>query len=128
MLVSLLNIFSILKKDRDNFKRNFQSQIIGQTVLTAYNNKTYRIDDVDFEKTAESTFRRKDDEISYVQYYAEKYQLEIEHPGQPLLVVNPKDRERRGGQNTPVNLLPELCRFTGFDDRQRNDMKLVSPN
>lgn len=115
-------------KDSVNFKRNFQSQIIGQTVLTAYNNKTYRIDDVDFETTASSTFQINDEHISYVQYYAKRYQLKIKYPNQPLLVVNLKERDRRGGQDKPVNLLPELCRFTGFDDGQRNDMRLVDRN
>lgn len=96
--------------------------------MTAYNSKTYRIDDVDFEKTAGSTFKRKDDEITFVQYYAERHQLEIRDAAQPLLVVNLKDRDRRGGQNNLVNLVPELCRFTGYDDRQRNDMRLVCQN
>lgn len=124
----MLNIFRIYRKDKPNFRRNFQSQIIGQTVLTAYNNKTYRIDDVDFETTAGSTFKKKDEDISYVQYYAERYQLEIKDAKQPLLVVKLKDRDRRGGQSQLVNLVPELCRFTGYDDRQRNDMKLVDRN
>lgn len=121
------NIFRIYRQDENNFKRNFLSQIIGQTVLTAYNNKTYRIDDVDFATTCDSTFKRNDKDITYVQYYAEKYQLKIKHAHQPLLVVNPKDRDRRGGQNKFVHLVPELCRFTGYDDRQRNDIRLIYP-
>lgn len=38
-------------------------------VLTDYNNKTYRVDDVDFAASPMSTFNTKDGDISYVEYY-----------------------------------------------------------
>lgn len=49
----------------DDFKR----QIIGKTVLTPYNNRTYRIDDVDFDVTPRSTFKKGDDDVTYQQYF-----------------------------------------------------------
>jgi len=38
-------------------------------ILTDYNNKTYRIDDVDFQSTPLCKFKTNDGEISYVDYY-----------------------------------------------------------
>jgi len=38
-------------------------------VLTDYNNKTYRVDDVDFNSSPSSKFNTKDGDISYVEYY-----------------------------------------------------------
>lgn len=44
--------------------------VIGSTVLTRYNNQTYRIDDVDEDSNTRSTFRKKDGSvISYVDYF-----------------------------------------------------------
>lgn len=59
-----------LREDRANYKRNFQSKIIGSVVLTDYNNRTYHIDDVDFNTRPNSTFQKADgSSISYVDYY-----------------------------------------------------------
>ncbi len=48
-----------------------KKELIGQIVLTRYNNKTYRIDDIDFEKTPAATFNvgREQTEINFVDYY-----------------------------------------------------------
>lgn len=46
--------------------------VIGSTVLTRYNNQTYRIDDVDENSNTKSTFKKKDgSSISYIDYYRE---------------------------------------------------------
>lgn len=34
-----------------------------------YNNKTYRVDDIDWEANPESTFSTKQGDVSYVDYY-----------------------------------------------------------
>lgn len=113
----------IQERNPAEFTRNFQQQIIGKTVLTDYNNRTYRIDDVDFEKTPASTFDMRGQQISFTQYFAQKYELVIRDQGQPLLVVNPSERDRRGGRDQQILLVPELCRFTGLDERQRTDIR-----
>lgn len=60
------------------FQKNFQAAILGQIVLTDYNNRTYRIDDVDFDKSPGSTFEGKNNEqISFVQYYQNRYGIRI---------------------------------------------------
>lgn len=55
-----------------DFHKEFKQKVLGITVLTGYNNKTYRIDDVDFDITPSSKFKKKNDvEITLKQYYAE---------------------------------------------------------
>lgn len=59
------------KEDRANYKTAFQTKIIGSVVLTDYNNRTYRIDDVDWNSNPRSTFQKADgSSISYMEYYA----------------------------------------------------------
>jgi aubergine-like protein len=48
----------------------FTKAVLGCIVLTGYNNRTYRVDDVDFDLTPRSTFKlRSGESISYVDYY-----------------------------------------------------------
>lgn len=65
------------RAEERNWQDCFKKEIIGSIVLTAYNNKTYRIDDVDFTSSPSSTFKRKDVDVTYANYYQEKYKLEI---------------------------------------------------
>ena len=44
-------------------------QIVGTVVLTRYNNKTYRVDDVDWGSTPKTTFQSHGTEISFIEYY-----------------------------------------------------------
>lgn len=53
----------------NNIRRQFMEEVIGQIVMTDYNKKTYRIDDVTWEQNPTSTFRMKDENISYIDYY-----------------------------------------------------------
>ena len=97
-----------------DFQAIFSSQVIGVIVLTGYNNNTYRIDDVDFQVSPRSTFRKKNgEEISYCDYYNTRYNIVISDMQQPLLVSRSKPRDRRAGQDEIVYLIPELCRSTG---------------
>lgn len=59
-----------LNSDRSNFQNNFKQKALGLTVLTAYNNKTYRIDDIEFDKSPKSTFDQKGTQVSLMDYYA----------------------------------------------------------
>ena len=91
--------------------------------MTHYNNKTYRIDDIDFNKNPQSKFllKKENREISFKEYYQTHYKVIIKSETQPLLISHPPRRER----DTPeqiVYLIPELCDMTGLT----TDMKLVS--
>lgn len=50
----------------------FRKKLVGNVVLTYYNNKTYKIDDIDEQGTPLSSFTKKDgSRITYKQYYYE---------------------------------------------------------
>ncbi len=58
-----------------HLQNTFDNAIIGCVVLTNYNNKTYRIDEVDYSSNPRSTFPKKKKgettHISYIDYYQE---------------------------------------------------------
>ncbi|KAF2879557.1 hypothetical protein ILUMI_26606 [Ignelater luminosus] len=115
-----------LQQDRAKFKKLFQDSIIGSVVLTEYNNRTYHIDDVDFNTNPNSTFSKRDGtSISYRQYFRERYNLNITNNEQPMLVSRAKQREIRAGMAETVYLVPELCRMTGLTDQQRANFSLM---
>lgn len=112
-----------LKNERD-FKKCFQEIVLGMTTLTGYNNKTYRIDDVDFDKSPKSTFPTKDGgQMTFLDYYKTKYNINIRDPNQPLLISKASARDIRAGLSETISLVPELCRATGLNDRMRNDFR-----
>ncbi|TMW49547.1 hypothetical protein DOY81_005376 [Sarcophaga bullata] len=122
-------VYDIFKRcfDRSSgdFKEDFKRNVIGLTVLTDYNNKTYRINDIDFQKTPKETFNMKGENISFLDYYYKRYNLRIKDPQQPLLLSKSKERSIRSGDAEVVILIPELCRATGLDDSMRNDFRLM---
>lgn len=62
-----------------NIKQEFSSKVIGSIALTFYNNKTYRIDDVDYSMNPTCTFDMRDGtKISYIEYYKTKYNIRIQ--------------------------------------------------
>lgn len=66
------NVYDILQdcyKMAGNWKESFMKKVIGTTVLTDYNNKTYRIDDIDFNQSPATTFDTKSGPESFVDYY-----------------------------------------------------------
>lgn len=58
-----------LRADPGNFQNSFKQKVLGMTVLTGYNNSTYRIDDVDFSLSPMNTFKKRDQDITIKQYY-----------------------------------------------------------
>lgn len=73
---------------------------------------------------ADSFSRRDGTSINYAQYYKEKYNVNIRDMSQPMLLSMPKDRDRRGGNDEPIRLPPEVCNFTGLSEEQRNNFRL----
>lgn len=117
VLDMLGQFYSLYKQE---YKSHFAKEIMGQIVLTAYNNNTYRIDDVDYTVKPSSTFKlRNGEDISYKDYYNQKYGIRIRNDSQPMLVSRAKPKERRAGQAELIYLVPELCRTTGITDEMR---------
>lgn len=107
------------------YKKCFHEDVVGKIVLTSYNNKTYRVDDVSWSDTPTSTFKMRDTETSYVDYYYKKYQVKIKDLGQPLLISRSKARDIRAGLPELVYLVPELCLQTGLSDEMLSDFRFM---
>ncbi|KAF7997591.1 hypothetical protein HCN44_006162 [Aphidius gifuensis] len=126
---NLLNIMNRIREEKGggDFQAACKADVIGTTVLTEYNNNTYRVEDIDFQTKPSSTFHLKKEnrEISYAEYYRNKYNINIRNMTQPMLVTRTTDKDRRSGQAEIVYLVPELCRATGITDAMRNDFRLM---
>lgn len=92
---------------------------MGNVVLTQYNNKTYKIDDVDEDSTPRSTFMYNKTEISFADYMKTKYDIKIRDLNQPLLVSKSKARDVRAGGEEIIRLIPELCYCTGLNKNMK---------
>ncbi|KAK6628902.1 hypothetical protein RUM43_002719 [Polyplax serrata] len=125
-----LKVLADCTKERGDYRTLFQQSMIGSIVLTDYNNKTYRVDDVDFSLNPLSTFLYKNNEtLTYVEYYKRRYQITIKDLRQPLLISRSSARDLRAGMEKQCLLVPELCRMTGLSSRMlenRNLMKALA--
>ncbi|KAH8298095.1 hypothetical protein KR018_006591 [Drosophila ironensis] len=122
---TLYNILSDAVRDGDDHQSEFKRQVVGMIVLTDYNNKTYRVDDIDFESSPLSKFETKEGVISYVEYYKKRYNITITDVRQPLLVSRPTEKNIRGGMNQLIMLIPSLARATGMTDAMRANFRLM---
>ncbi|XP_068122747.1 piwi-like protein 1 [Hyperolius riggenbachi] len=100
-------------------------ELVGQIVLTRYNNKTYRIDELNFEVNPRSTFKKSDGtDISYVDYYKTQYNIQIKDLTQPM-IINVVKKIAPGVAPGVVMLVPELCNLTGLTDKMRKDFRVM---
>jgi len=79
------------------------------------------VDDIDFSKSPQQTFDINGKPKSFVEYFQERYNITIRDYRQPLLISKPKAKDRRGGRNNHISLIPELCSPVGVTDEMRND-------
>eukprot|EP00069_Balaena_mysticetus_P005325 bmy_17974T0 len=121
-------MFSLFHQTEEHkFQEQVSKELIGLIVLTKYNNKTYRVDDIDWDQNPKSTFKKADgSEVSFLEYYRKQYNQEITDLKQPVLVSQPKRRRGPGGTLPgPAMLIPELCYLTGLTDKMRNDFTVM---
>ncbi|XP_027807214.1 piwi-like protein 4 [Marmota flaviventris] len=108
------------------FTQTCEKQLIGLIVLTRYNNKTYRIDDIDWSVKPTHTFQRRDgSQITYVDYYQQQYNITISDLNQPVLVSLLKSKKNHNTEAPIVHLMPELCFLTGLTDQATSDFQLM---
>ena len=85
-----INLFSFsrveMSKRGGYFHQTAQEVLIGLSVLTRYNNRMYRIDEILFDKNPEATFDCQGTQVSFVDYYKKHYNIDIKDRGQPLLL------------------------------------------
>lgn len=109
-------------------ERQVRDELIGRSVMTIYNNRVYKIDDIDFGKNPRDTFfcdqHSKNKEMSFGDYIFENYKCKVNDYSQPML----KHHNIRTNQD--LYLIPEFCVLTGITEEQkgrnfraiRNDM------
>lgn len=122
------HIRTIAKSNPSDWKNMVTKSLLGAVILTRYNNKTYRIDDIIFDQNPTMTFMASGGKpISYVEYYKQQYNITIHDLKQPLL-INRKER-RIAGEDKPQEvmmcLIPEISYLTGLTDEMRNDFKVM---
>jgi aubergine-like protein len=109
---TVLDYLYELTNTTKNWKELATKQLVGQIVLTRYNNRTYRIDDIAWELNPLSKFKKKNgDDITYLSYYSLSYNRTIKDTSQPLLVHR---HRRKGASDEIIYLVPELCTMTGL--------------
>lgn len=124
-------IIEIKNSSKHDWESKVKKELIGQSVNTKYNKQIYKIDDVDFSQSPKSKFTMEDGkDVSYIDYYKEKYNFQVTDMDQPLLINKPKK-----GKLKMIYLIPEFCLMTGLSDKQRKDFnfmrdvaKVIKPN
>lgn len=124
VLEMLTNIYI---SDKENLRPLAETALFGSVVLTRYNNRTYRIDDIDWDSTPLSTFIMNGRDISYVEYYKSHYNIEIMDEHQPLLIHREERRVAGQVEKEAITfcLIPEICFLTGITDALRSDQKVM---
>ncbi|ESO83925.1 hypothetical protein LOTGIDRAFT_210915 [Lottia gigantea] len=121
---------AVVRNNPKGFKDEITKLVLGNIVLTRYNNKTYKIDDLLWDKSPQSTFpaSKTGQEISFVDYYKTNYNVTITDVEQPLLLHRPRAKRMPGESEAKqefICLVPELCYMTGLSDAMRSDFRLM---
>lgn len=128
---SVLQIMTDMKKNNHgNLAENIKMALINKLIITSYNNRCYRIEDIDFQITPMSTFLRDTTQVTYFDYFKQKYNYVLADKKQPMILVQPNNAMRRrddhsgGDKLNAIFVPPELCRLAGLTTVQANDMRL----
>ncbi|GAB1601208.1 piwi-like protein 1 [Argonauta hians] len=124
-------LVSLVRQDPTRFRDSAMRTIVGSVVLTRYNNKTYRVDDIAWDMNPNNDFvtTSTKENITFVDYYRKQYNLEISDTNQPLLIHKPKRKTPRGQEESSkselICLIPEFCYMTGLTDDMRTDFRVM---
>ncbi|XP_064105944.1 piwi-like protein Siwi [Macrobrachium nipponense] len=69
--------YKYFQKAQGNIKEVAGKYLLGNVVMTKYNERTYRIDDISWDTTPRSKFQYKGGEISYMEYYEKNLPREL---------------------------------------------------
>lgn len=123
----LMNISKKIKGTGGSLKQEAEKQLLGETILTRYNNKSYIVDDINFDMSPKSSFTRENGVVTtFVEYYKAQYGLDIKDKDQPMIINRPKKKSQaQEGVDTMICLVPELVLMTGLTDQMRADFKIM---
>ena len=125
-IIQANNILEFLK-DNDYTNKNSQKELVkylkDRLFKVSYAKKTYRIDDILFDRNPQNQKITHDGQTkNLIQYYEDAHKLKIRDTKQPLILVN-----KKGPQEKINNLyfIPELCHLTGLDDDEVKDKNFM---
>lgn len=127
---NVLDILTELKNQNRsgaNLREVLNSALVGKIVVTGYNKRCYRVEEVDVTRRPTDTFDRNGEQVSFVDFYRTVHSLQIQSLNQPMLRVVPNNQRRREGEEqnaSVIMLVPELCNIAGLTDAQRNNPRL----
>ena len=117
---------TIRKRSSGSFKNEVEKAILGESIITKYNNRTYKIDGIDFDESPQSEFVLADgSKTSYAAYYKRQYGITVNDLHQPLLINRPKIKGISEAGERLIKLVPELCFLTGMTESMRADFKIM---
>nr|XP_020755592.1 piwi-like protein 2 isoform X5 [Odocoileus virginianus texanus] len=126
---SVLDIMhTMYLQNKESFQDECTKLLVGSIVITRYNNRTYRIDDVDWNKTPKDSFTMSDGkEITFLEYYSKNYGITVKEEDQPLLIHRPSERQNSQGVllKSEILLLPELSFMTGIPEKMKKDFRAM---
>ncbi|KAH8338660.1 hypothetical protein KR074_012446 [Drosophila pseudoananassae] len=117
-------LIDIYQQNVSQYQDCVRKTLVGNIVLTRYNNRTYKINDICFDQNPKSNFESKCGAISYLEYYKQYHNISIKDVNQPLLLSIKKSRENPE-EIIQFCLIPELCFLTGLREDVRSDNKLM---
>lgn len=96
------------------------------------NLKVYKVECFEFKMTPKDTFyhAKEGKQISYIQYFREKYGYQIKNEKQPLVKVPSKKIKMPNSKSAPerpefIYLVPEMLTLTGLTDAQRSNYQVM---
>uniref|UniRef100_A0A2K5DD03 Piwi-like protein 2 n=1 Tax=Aotus nancymaae TaxID=37293 RepID=A0A2K5DD03_AOTNA len=126
---SVLDVMhAIYQQNKEHFQYECTKLLVGNIIITRYNNRTYRIDDVDWNKTPKDSFTMSDGkEITFLEYYSKNYGITVKEKDQPLLIHRPSERQNNHGMllKGEILLLPELSFMTGIPEKMKKDFRAM---
>ncbi|XP_004707651.1 piwi-like protein 2 [Echinops telfairi] len=126
---SVLDVMhAIYQQNKENFQDECAKLLVGNIIITRYNNRTYRIDDVDWNKTPRDSFTMSDGkDITFLEYYSKNYGITVKEDDQPLLIHRPSERQNNQGSllKGEILLLPELSFMTGIPEKMKKDFRAM---
>ncbi|XP_078598434.1 piwi-like protein 1 [Branchiostoma floridae x Branchiostoma japonicum] len=118
-------MYDLFHQHPRDFYEQATKMLVGEIVLTRYNNQTYRIDDISWEEHPSDKFRMSDgSDISFLEYYERQYNRKIEDKDQPLLLSRAKKKTKEGEVQI-LKLIPELCTLTGLTEEARKNFQVM---
>lgn len=112
--VSILEQIEEMRHGPD-FVTRVKAMLIGNSVITKYNNKLYKVDDIDFEARPDSNFTTsKGETLTFHEYFTKRWHCQLARMDQPMLICKVKEMT--------VMLVPELCCMTGVSEEVRPEV------